>query len=115
MVSIDLTKDYAIPTIRLFPENTVLYSTVIYKKVLTHSYEVSCDGKRKQDRRWNADKPSATLDAYIPIRVILSPANHRPAQLLKMSLFFTQVELMRINFRFEAPIIQVQIITYIIY
>ena len=27
----------------------------------------------------------------------------------------SQFELMRINFKFEAPIIQVQIITYIIY
>ena len=27
----------------------------------------------------------------------------------------SQVEMMRINFEFEAPIIQVQIITYIIY
>ena len=27
----------------------------------------------------------------------------------------SQVELMRINFKFEAPIIQVQIITYITY
>ena len=33
----------------------------------------------QQDRRWNADKPSATLDPYIPTWLTTSPANHRPA------------------------------------
>ena len=33
----------------------------------------------KQDRRWNADKPSAALDPYIPTWLTTSPANHRPA------------------------------------
>ena len=33
----------------------------------------------KQDRRWNADKPSAALDPYMPTWLTTSPANHRPA------------------------------------
>ena len=33
----------------------------------------------KQDRPWNADKPSAALDPYIPIWLTTSPANQRPA------------------------------------
>ena len=33
----------------------------------------------EQDRRWNADKPSAALDPYIPTWSTISPANHRPA------------------------------------
>ena len=33
----------------------------------------------QQDRRWNADKPSAALDPYIPTWLTTSPANHRPA------------------------------------
>ena len=33
----------------------------------------------KQDRRWNADKPSAALDPYILTWLTTSPANHRPA------------------------------------
>ena len=33
----------------------------------------------EQDRRWNADKPSAALDPYIPTWLTTSPANHRPA------------------------------------
>ena len=32
----------------------------------------------QQDRRWNADKPSAALDPYIPTWLTTSPANHRP-------------------------------------
>ena len=82
-----------------------------------------------QDRRWNADKPSATLDPSIPIWSTILPANHRPAYFWKYFFFFflffftlklwkvvqSKVELMRINFKFESPIIQVQIITYIIY
>ena len=33
----------------------------------------------RQDRRWNADKPSAALDPYIPTWLTTSSANHRPA------------------------------------
>ena len=35
--------------------------------------------QRQQDRRWNADKPSAALDPYMPTWLTTSPANHRPA------------------------------------
>ena len=42
---------------------------------------------RQQDRRWNADKPSAALDPYIPIWLTTSPANQRPANFWK-SFFF---------------------------
>ena len=69
----------------------------------------------QQDRRWNADKPSAALDPYIPIWLTTSPANQRPANFWK-SFFFSsierklwkvlhfQVELVRTNFKFEAHI-----------
>ena len=40
----------------------------------------------KQDRRWNADKPSATLDPYIPIWLTTSPANQRPANFWKKKI-----------------------------
>ena len=40
----------------------------------------------EQDRRWNADKPSAALDPYIPTWLTTSPANHRPAN---FSFFFS--------------------------
>ena len=33
----------------------------------------------KQDRRWNAEKPSAALDPWIPTWLTTSPANHKPA------------------------------------
>ena len=83
----------------------------------------------KQDRRWNADKPSATLDPYIPTWLTISPANHRPANFWFDFFFFyiqrklwkvvqPHVQLMSINFRFEIPILwlfQVQIIIKIIY
>ena len=83
-----------------------------------------------QDRRWNADKPSAALDPYIPTWLSTSPANHRPANFsFFIFIFFyiqrklwkvvqPQVQLMSINFKFEVPILwlfQVQIIIYIIY
>ena len=67
-----------------------------------------------QDRRWNADKPSAALDPYIPTGLTTSPANHRPANFW---IFFlnigrklwkvvqSQVELMKTNLKFEAPIL----------
>ena len=67
-----------------------------------------------QDRRWNADKPSAALDPYIPTWLTTSPANHRPANFW---IFFlnigrklwkvvqSQVELMKTNSKFEAPIL----------
>ena len=37
----------------------------------------------KQDRRWNADKPSAALDPCIPTWSTTSPANYRPANFWK--------------------------------
>ena len=70
--------------------------------------------KIRQDRRWNADKPSAALDPYIPTWLTTSPANHRPANFW---IFFlnigrklwkvvqSQVELMKTNSKFEAPIL----------
>ena len=42
----------------------------------------------KQDRRWNADKPSAALDPYIPTWLTTSPANYSPANFWKTSFFF---------------------------
>ena len=36
-----------------------------------------------QDRRWNADKPSAALDPYIPTWLTTSPANQTPANFWK--------------------------------
>ena len=33
----------------------------------------------KQDRRWNAEKPSATLDPLISTRLTTLPTNHRSA------------------------------------
>ena len=32
----------------------------------------------QKDRRWNADKPSAALDPWIPTRLTTSPTNHKP-------------------------------------
>ena len=46
-----------------------------------------CDSCHKQDRRWNADKPSAALDLYMPIWLTTSPANQIPANFWKI-LFF---------------------------
>ena len=43
---------------------------------------------KKQDRRWNADKPSAALDPYIPTWLTISPANHRPANFWFDFFFF---------------------------
>ena len=79
-----------------------------------------------QDRRWNADKPSAALDPYMPTWLTTSPANHRPANFwfflnIEMKLWKVvqpQVQLMSINIKFEVPILwlfQEQIITNIIY
>ena len=71
----------------------------------------------KQDRRWNADKPLAALDPYIPTWLTTSSANHRPANFWKSFFFFwnigrklwkvvqSHVELMWINFKFEASIL----------
>ena len=39
-----------------------------------------------QDRGWNADKPSAALDPYIPTWLTTSSANHRPANFWKSFL-----------------------------
>ena len=77
----------------------------------------------RQDRRWNADKPSAALDPYIPTWLTTSPANHRPANFwfflnIEMKVVQAQVQLMSINIKFEVPILwlfQAQIITNIIY
>ena len=41
----------------------------------------------QQDRRWNADKPSAALDPYIPTWLTTSPANYRPANFWKTFFF----------------------------
>ena len=80
----------------------------------------------KQDRRWNADKPSAALDSYIPTWLTTSPAYHRPANFRFFlnierklrKVVQPQVQLMSIKFKFEVPILwpfQVQVITNIIY
>ena len=75
---------------------------------------VNSNDTQIQDRRWNADKPSAALDPYIPTWLTTSPANHRPANFW---IFFlnigsklwkvvqSQVELMKTNSKFEAPIL----------
>ena len=49
----------------------------------------------KQDRRWNADKPSATLDPYIPTWLTTSPANHRPANFLFFIFFLHSKEFVK--------------------
>ena len=81
--------------------------------MLAHIY-VIIGHNELQDRRWNADKPSAALDPYIPTWLTTSPANHRPANFW---IFFlnigrklwkvvqSQVELMKTNSKFEAPIL----------
>ena len=46
----------------------------------------------QQDRRWNADKPSAALDPYIPTWLTTSSANHRPANFWKSFFFFETLE-----------------------
>ena len=68
----------------------------------------------KQDRRWNADKPSAALDPCIPTWWTTSPANYRPANFWKpfflnigsklWKVVQSQVELMKINFKFEVSL-----------
>ena len=83
-----------------------------------------------QDRRWNADKPSAALDSYIPTWLTTSSANHRPANFWKSFFFFlkhwkeivksgaiscwTDVDQFQI-WRFHSLILEVQIMTNIIY
>ena len=79
--------------------------------------------QKQQDRRLNADKPSATLDPYIPTWFTATPANHRPANFwffyLEMKLWKVvqpQVQLISINVK--VPILWLflaQIITNIIY
>ena len=101
---------------------------------VTIEYLINCQildlisyGITEQDRRWNADKPSA-LDPYIPTWLTTSPANHRPANFFFFFFFYIQrklwkvvqpqVQLMSINFKFQVPILwlfQVQIIINIIY
>ena len=67
-----------------------------------------------QDRRWNADKPSTALDPYIPTWPLRQPIIDLPT----FKIFFlntgkklwkvvqSQVELMRINVKFEASILR---------
>ena len=50
------------------------------------------DALGKQDRRWNADKPSSALDPYIPTWLTTSSANHRPANFWKSFFFFETLE-----------------------
>ena len=58
--------------------------------LLTHwPHRSGCNFKK--DRRWNADKPSAALDPYIPIWLTTSPAYQRPANFWK-SFFFSSIE-----------------------
>ena len=71
--------------------------------------------EQTQDRRWNADKPSAALDPYIPTWLTISPANHRPANFWFDFFFFfyiqrklwkvvqPQVQLMSINLDLKFP------------
>ena len=88
------------------------------------------DALGKQDRRWNADKPSAALDPYIPTWLTTSSANHRPANFWKSFFFFlkhwkeivksgaiscwTDVDQFQI-WSSHSLILEVQIITDIIY
>ena len=48
-----------------------------------------------QDRRWNADKPSAALDPYIPTWLTTSPANHRPANFWFFFFFLHSKEIVK--------------------
>ena len=111
----------------MFVEN-LYYKTIIYVDIPYRLWtECASMGNYWQDRRWNADKPSAALDPYIPTWLTTSPANHRPANFwffllnIEMKLWKVvqpQVQLMSINIKFEVPILwlfQVQIITNIIY
>ena len=101
--------------------------------VHTHNNPCAFDrnhNKIKQDRRWNADKPSAALDPYIPTWLTTSSANHRPANFSKSFFFFlkhwkeivksgaiscwTDVDQFQI-WSFHSLILLVQIITDIIY
>ena len=86
----------------------------------------------QQDRRWNADKPSAALDPYIPTWLTTSSTNHRPANFWKSFFFFfflkhwkeivkssaiscwTDVDQFQI-WSSHSLILEVQIITDIIY
>ena len=52
------------------------------KDFASHRNQHICE----QDRRWNADKPSATIDPYIPTWLTTKPANHRPANFWFFSL-----------------------------
>ena len=83
-------------------------------------------------RRWNADKPSAALDPYIPTWLTTSSANHRPANFFKSFFFFFFFETLEgncekwcnlmlnwcgsiSNLKLPFLILEVQIITDIIY
>ena len=112
---------------RWFYDCPIFYNGNSYTGRLYIYSRLPPDGQHKQDRRWNADKPSAALDPYIPTWLTTSPANHRPANFwsfflnIEMKLWKVvqpQVQLMSINITFEVPILwlfQVQIITNIIY
>ena len=92
-------------------------SVQLVTKMLSKRNFNFCVCQNKQDRRWNADKPSAALDPYIPTWLTTSSANHRPANFWKSFFFFwnigrklwkvvqSHVELMWINFKFEASIL----------
>ena len=56
-------------------------------QIRTHCYSNNLGDKTKQDRRWNADKPSAALDPYIPTWLTTSPANQRPANFWRKKCF----------------------------
>ena len=62
-------------------DKAMLLWITIYEKIRsrTRVTNLGLSTLIKQDRRWNADKPSAALDPYIPIWLTTSPANHRPA------------------------------------
>ena len=84
---------------------------------------LSCTNWTKQDRRWNADKPSAALDPNIPIWLTTSPAYQRPANFWK-SFFFQALKgncekycIFRLNWwgpiwSSHSLILHIQIITY---
>ena len=59
---------------------------VCLKSAKFEKCDVKLTDKLKQDRRWNADKPSVALDPYIPIWLTTSPANQKPFE----NLFFSK-------------------------
>ena len=59
-----------------------------WPRVKSSDYSIQIECQTKQDRRWNADKPSAAFDPYIPTWLTTSSANHRPANFWKSFFFF---------------------------